>query len=134
MGSDAVGGERLDYEQTLAKLVELIGLELLVELRIDPTEGEPRVSTLGRLLGTPTLGASLGPDDVRSGDERVVFDLESGGSFTLLESAFLTGDWQGPAGDADQSGGSLTVISNDCELKLVVLGGRVPELADEVPG
>lgn len=126
-GSDWV---RLDYEQTLAKLVEIVGQDLLVELRIDPTEGEPRVSSLGKLLGTPSLGASVG--DEKDGDEHVVFDLDSGGTFTLLESAFLNGEWQGPSPDSDQSGGTLTVASKDCELKIVVLGGRVPELADEL--
>lgn len=128
MGSDT-SWERLDYEQTLAKLVEIVGQDLLVELRIDPTEGEPRVSTLGKLLGTPSLGASVGGG--QDGDEHVVFDLDSGGTFTLLESAFLNGEWQGPS-ENDTSGGTLTVASKDCELKIVVLGGRVPEFVDEV--
>lgn len=123
---------RLDYEQTLAKLVELVGLDLLVELRIDPTEGEPRISTLGKLLGTPSLGTTPGEAVGPTGDEHVAFDLDSGGTFTLVESAFLNASWQGPTGGADQSGGSLTVASKDCEVRLVVLGGRVPELADEL--
>ena len=128
--SSGGGWVRLDYEQTLAKLVEIVGQDLLVELRIDPTEGEPRVSSLGKLLGTPSLGASVGGG--QEGDEHVVFDLDSGGTFTLLESAFLNGDWQGPEGEEDQSGGTLTVTSKDCEIKIVVLGGRVPELADDL--
>ena len=104
--------------------------QALVELRVDATEGEPRVSTIGKLLGTPSLGASIGEEE--RGEEHVVFDLDSGGTFTVIESSFLNSDWQGPQGNQDQSGGTLTVVSRDCELKIVVLGGRVPELADEL--
>jgi hypothetical protein len=117
---------RLDYEQTLAKLVELLGRDLLVEIRIDASEGEPRVSALGQLLGTedPTSAGR------RSGHEHMVFDLDSGGTFTILESRFVNGEWQTPGGGEDLSRGTLTIVSQDCEIKIVALGGRVREPAE----
>lgn len=124
-----MGWRRLDYEGTLGKLVELVGRDILVEMRLDPHEGEPRVSTMGTLLGTPPRQSEESAH-TPAGQEHVVFDLDSGGTFTLVESDFVEGEW---ADDGDVERGRLTIGLRDCELRVIVLGGRTPaELAEDL--
>jgi len=115
-----VSWARLDYEGTIGKLVELVGRDILVEMRIDPEEGEPRLSSTGTLLGAPPR---QGEDSAHTpaGQEHVVFDLDSGGTFTLVEGLFLSSEWL-----EEDRARRLTVSMRDSELRIVVLGGRVP--------
>lgn len=116
---------RLDYEGTIGKLVELVGRDLLVEMRLDPEEGEPRLSSLGKLLGAPPRQVEESAH-TPAGEEHVIFDLDSGGTFTLLEGIFVSSEWA-----EEPRSRRLTITMRDCELRIIVLGGRIPaELED----
>jgi hypothetical protein len=115
---------RLDYEATIGRLVELVGRDVLVEIRIDPEEGEPRVSTIGRLLGAPPRQGEESAH-TPAGQEHLVFDLDSGGTFTLFEGQFVAGEW------LEEDTRRLTITMRDSEMRVIELGGRVPSELEE---
>ena len=114
----------MDYEATIGKLVELVGRDVLVEMRIDPEEGEPRVSTIGKLLGAPPRQSEESAH-TPEGEEHLVFDLDSGGTFTLVEGKFVAGEW------LEEETRRLTVTMRDSEVRVIELGGRVPSELEE---
>ncbi len=85
-----------DYAQTLAKLVDLVGREVLVELRVGRIDGPFRLAARGVLLGTSPRQAELTQRRV-DGDDIETFMLDSGGFLTIRETDFVGGEWH--AGD-----------------------------------
>ncbi len=88
--------ESFDYAATLAKLEDLVGREVLVELRIGHMAGPFRLAAKGVLMGTSPHQEDLTNQRVY-GDDIETFRLDSGGFFTVREADFLGGEWH--AGD-----------------------------------
>ncbi|WP_217915437.1 hypothetical protein [Miltoncostaea marina] len=115
--------EHLDYRATVARLEELVGRELLVELRIGDPGGPFRVAARGVLEGhadgQAELSARRGP-----GDDVASFMLASGGFFTVYEKPFREGRWWAGHDDGrdhpDQP--HLKILFDDSVLHVAVYG------------
>jgi hypothetical protein len=88
--------ESLDYAATLAKLADLVGREVLAELRIGSIDGPFRLAAKGVLMGTPPRQAELTRRRM-DGDDIETFMLDSGGFLTLKQDDFVGAEWH--AGD-----------------------------------
>src|SRR3954469_18137373 len=84
--------EPLDYAATLAKLTDLVGREVLVELRVGSLHGPFRLAARGVLVATPAGQRELTarrPD----GDDLEAFMLDTGGFLAVREEDFVRGEW-----------------------------------------
>ena len=113
--------EPLDYGATLAKLADLEGREVLVELRVGGLHGPFRLAARGVLVGPPPgqpeLTARRHP-----GDDLEAFMLDTGGFLAVREEDFVLGEWH-----AGQDEGQfpaqprLNIAFTDSVLHLAVL-------------
>ncbi len=94
--ADANRYEPLNYTATLAKLTDLVGREVLVELRVGGIEGPFRLAAKGVLLGPPT-GQSELTRRRTLGDDIEAFMLDNGGFLAVKEADFVGAEWH--AGD-----------------------------------
>ena len=88
--------EPLDYAATLAKLADLVGREVLAELRVGGLLGPCRLAAKGVLVGPPRGQAKLTglrPD----GDDLEAFKLDTGGFLVIKQEDFVGAEWH--AGD-----------------------------------
>ena len=84
--------EPLDYAATLAKLTDLVGREVLVEMRVGSLEGPFRLAAKGVLTGPPPGQTEL--TGRRShGDDIEAFMLDTGGFLAVKEEDFVHGEW-----------------------------------------
>ena len=115
--------EQLDYRATVAKLEELVGRELLVELRVGDATGPFRVAARGVLEGhadgQEELSARRPP-----GDDVASFMLASGGFFTVYEKPFRQGLWWAghDAGRNHPDQPHLKILFDDSVLHVAVYG------------
>lgn len=84
--------ETLDFAATLAKLIDLVGREVLVELRVGDLHGPFRLAARGVLVGSPPGQAEL-TGRRRPGDDREAFMLDTGGFLAVDEDDFVRGEW-----------------------------------------
>jgi hypothetical protein len=93
--------EKLDYARTRTKLSELVGREVLIELRVGASDGPFRLAARGVLLGTSAHQADLTRRRAEGNDVET-FTLDSGGFLTLRQDDFVRGEWHAGA-DEDES-------------------------------
>ena len=91
-GEGANAYDQLDYPATLAKLADLEGRDVLVELRVGDIQGPFRLAARGVLVGTPVGQAEL-TGRRPSGDDLEAFMLDTGGFLAIREADFVRGEW-----------------------------------------
>ncbi len=113
--------EPLDYAATLAKLTDLVGREVLVELRVGSLEGPFRLAARGVLVGTPAGQPELTarrPD----GDDLEAFMLDTGGFLAVREEDFVRGEWHAGTDEGQPSAQPrLNITFADSVLHVAIL-------------
>ncbi len=84
--------EPLDYAGTLAKLTDLVGREVLVELRVGSIRGPFRLAARGVMVGPPSGQPEL-TERRPHGDDIEAFMLDTGGFLAVKEEDFVQGEW-----------------------------------------
>jgi len=114
--------EELDYAATLAKLADLIGREILVEVRVGELSGPFRVAARGVLLGAPHGQVELSAR--RADDDDVqAFLLGSGGFFTVNQTGFVLSRWRAGSDEGHHPAQPhLNIVFEDSVLHVAVLG------------
>jgi len=91
-GDTEIRYDTLDYAETLAKLEDLAGREILVEARVGGLHGPFRLAARGVLVGPPRgqpeLTARRPP-----GDDLEAFMLDTGGFLAVREEQFVSAEW-----------------------------------------
>ena len=91
-GDTEIRYDTLDYAETLAKLEDLAGREILVEARVGGLHGPFRLAARGVLVGPPRgqpeLTARRPP-----GDDLEAFMLDNGGFLAVREEQFVSAEW-----------------------------------------
>ena len=120
-GDTANSHEPLDYAATLAKLTDLEGREVLVELRVGNLQGPFRLAARGVLVGTPPGQAEL-TGRRHPGDDLEAFMLDTGGFLAIREEDFVHGEWHAGT-DEGQSPAQprLNIAFTDSALHVAVL-------------
>ncbi|WP_217924285.1 hypothetical protein [Miltoncostaea oceani] len=112
--------ETLDYDATLARLEDLAGREVLVELRVGDRHGPFRLAAKGVLVGTPAGQEELTarrPD----GDDIEAFMLDTGGFLAVREEDFVRAEWHpGEDGGGTPAQPALDVVFTDSVLHVAV--------------
>ena len=113
--------EQLDYPGTLAKLEELHGSEILLELRVGSISGPFRLAARGVLTGPPDGQAALS-ERRASGDDLEAFMLDSGGFFAVKEVDFTHARWHaGSLAGQPSEQPRLNIVFADSVLYLAVV-------------
>lgn len=89
---DGDGGARyepLDYSATLANLTDLVGREVLAELRVGDLHGPFRLAARGVLVDTPAGQPEL-TGRRRDGDDLEAFMLDNGGFLAVKQADFVS--------------------------------------------
>ena len=124
--------EPLNYTATLAKLADLVGREVLVELRVGNLQGPFRLAAKGVLVGPPRGQPELTgrrPD----GDDLEAFMLDTGGFLAVKEEDFLQGEWHAGNDEGQFSAQPrLNIGFTDSVLHVAVLWRQDPPM-DEQP-
>jgi hypothetical protein len=120
-GDTEIRYETLDYPQTLAKLDELAGREILVELRVGDLHGPFRLAARGVLVGPPRgqpeLTARRPP-----GDDIEAFMLDTGGFLAVRQEEFVSSEWHAGQDEGQYSAQPrLNITFADSVLHLAVL-------------
>lgn len=113
--------EPLDYPATLAKLDDLAGREILVELRVGDLQGPFRLAARGVLVGPPQgqpeLSARRPP-----GDDIEAFMLDTGGFLAVREEEFVSAEWHAGQDEGQFSAQPrLNITFTDSVLHVAVL-------------
>lgn len=113
--------EPLDYGETLAKLEDLVGREILAELRVGGLHGPFRLAARGVLVGPPRgqpeLTARRPP-----GDDLEAFMLDTGGFLAVREEDFVSAEWHAGQDEGQFSAQPrLNIAFTDSVLHLAVL-------------
>jgi hypothetical protein len=113
--------EPLDYPATLGKLTDLVGREVLVELRVGDIRGPFRLAARGALVGSPPGQSNL-TGRRAPGDDLEAFMLDTGGFFAISEDHFVHGEWHAGI-DEDQFSAQprLNIVFTDSVLHVAVL-------------
>ena len=113
--------EMLDYAATLARLTQLEGRDVLVELRVGDVHGPFRLAARGVLVGTPP-GQSALTERRRPGDDVEAFKLDNGGFLAVKEEDFVRGEWHAGSDEGQPpSQPHLNVVFADSVLYVAVL-------------
>lgn len=126
VAGDEIVYEPLDYSGTLARLEELAGRELLVELRVGDLQGPCRIAARGVLVGPPRGQAELTARRP-PGDDLEAFMLDSGGFFAVREEEFVSAQWHAGRDEGQFSAQPrLNINFRDSVLHLAVLWRHDP--------
>lgn len=118
--------EPLDYAATLAKLTDLVGREVLVELRVGSLQGPFRLAARGVLVGTPSGQPELTARRPH-GDDLEAFMLDTGGFLAVDEQDFVRGEWHAGADEGQPSSQPrLNIAFADSVLHVAVLWRHDP--------
>lgn len=130
--ADTDPNEPLDYAATLAKLTDLEGREILVELRVGTLEGPFRLAARGVLIGTPPGQPQLtGRRD--QGDDLEAFMLDTGGFLALKEEDFVHGEWHAGSDEGQPSAQPrLNITFRDSVLHVAVLWRNDPATGERL--
>lgn len=113
--------EPLDYGATLAKLTDLVGREILVELRVGTLRGPFRLAARGMLVGSPSGQPEL-TERRAHGDDLEAFMLDTGGFLAIREEDFVRGEWHAGIDEGQMSAQPrLNIVFNDSVLHVAVL-------------
>lgn len=125
-GTDANGYEPLDYAGALGRLNDLVGRDVLVELRVGSLHGPCRLAARGVVIGPPSgqlrLTARRSPED-----DLEAFLLDTGAFLTVKETDFVDGQWHA-GNDEDQrpTQPHLNIAFTDSVLHVAVLWRHDP--------
>lgn len=123
---DPTAYEPLDYAATLAKLTDLEGREVLVELRVGDLHGPFRLAARGVLVGTPPGQAEL-TGRRGAGDDLEAFMLDTGGFLAVREEDFVRGEWHAGSDEGQHSAQPrLNIAFTDSVLHVAVLWRHDP--------
>jgi hypothetical protein len=118
--------EPLDYAATLAKLTDLVGREVLVELRVGSLQGPFRLAARGVLVGTPSGQPELTARRL-DGDDLEAFMLDTGGFLAVKEEDFVHGEWHAGSDEGQFSAQPrLNIAFADSALHVAVLWRHDP--------
>ncbi len=113
--------EPLDYAETLAKLTDLVGRTVLVELRVGSLHGPFRLAARGVLIGSPPGHAEF-RERRSDGDDLEAFMLDTGGFLTVKEDDFVHGEWHAGSDEGQFSAQPrLNIAFTDSVLHVAVL-------------
>ncbi len=116
----------LDYAATLAKLTDLEGREVLVELRVGDLHGPFRLAARGVVVGAPPGQAELTARR-RPGDDLEAFMLDTGGFLAVREEDFVHGEWHAGSDEGQPSAQPrLNIAFTDSVLHVAVLWRHDP--------
>ena len=118
--------EVLDYAATLARLKQLEGREVLVELRVGDVHGSFRLAARGVMVGAPPGQSGL-TERRPPGDDVEAFRLDNGGFLAVRQADFVRGEWH--AGDDEAQAPSqphLNLVFADSVLHVAVLWRHDP--------
>ncbi len=116
--------EPLDYATTLAKVTDLVGREVLVELRVGDIRGPFRLAARGILVGSPPGQPELTGRRAQ-GDDLEAFMLDTGGFFAIKEDEFVCGEWHAGIDEGQFSAQPrLNIVFDDSVLHIAVLWRR----------
>lgn len=122
--------EPLDYGATLAKLTDLVGREVLVELRVGDLQGPFRLAARGVLVGTPPGQPEL-TERRPDGDDVEAFMLDNGGFLAVKEEDFVHGEWHAGADESQPSAQPrLNIAFADSALHVAVLWRHDPPVGE----
>ena len=126
VAADDIVYEPLDYPGTLARLEDLGGREVLVEMRVGDLHGPCRLAARGVLVGPPRgqeeLTARRPP-----GDDLEAFMLDTGGFFAVREEEFVSAQWHAGRDEGQFSAQPrLNIAFRDSVLHLAVLWRHDP--------
>ena len=118
--------EPLDYAATLMKLTDLVGREVLVELRVGGIQGPFRLAARGVVVGTPAGQPELTGRRTQ-GDDLEAFMLDTGGFLTVKETDFVNGAWHAGSDEGQFSAQPrLNITFTDSVLHVAVLWRHDP--------
>jgi hypothetical protein len=126
-GDDSNGHyEPLDYAGTLAKLTDLVGRDVIIELRIGSLRGPCRLAARGVIVGSPAgqprLTALRPPDD-----DLEAFMLDTGGFLALKEQDFVRAQWHAGSDEGQRpTQPHLNVVFADAVVHIAVLWRHDP--------
>ncbi len=116
--------DTLDYDATLARLEDLVGREVLLEVRVGDLHGPFRLAAKGVLLGPPPGQPEL-TGRRADGDDLEAFMLDTGCFFAVREKDFAHAEWHAGS-DEDQFSAQprLNIVFTDSVLHVAILGRR----------
>jgi hypothetical protein len=118
--------EPLDYAATLAKLTDLVGRQVLVELRVGSLQGPFRLAARGVLVGPPSGQPEL-TGRRPHGDDIEAFMLDNGSFLALKEEDFVHGAWHAGSDEGQFSAQPrLNIAFTDSVLHVAVLWRHDP--------
>lgn len=118
--------EPLDYAATLAKLADLVGREVLAELRVGGLQGPFRLAARGVMVG-PSSGLPEPTQERPGGQALDAFMLDTGGFLAVKQEDFVAGEWHA-GNDEDQFSAQprLNIAFVDSALHIAVLWRHDP--------
>ncbi len=123
-GQGEIRYDTLDYDATLARLDDLVGREVLLEVRVGDLHGPFRLAAKGVLLGPPPGQPELTgrrPD----GDDLEAFMLDTGSFFAVREKDFARAEWHAGSDENQFSAQPrLNIVFTDSVLHVAILGRR----------
>ena len=115
--------ELLDFAETLGRLDDLMGEEVVVELRPGGLGGTFHLAARGVLLGPPVARPEVGRWSAPAAGANA-FMLDSGGFLTLPEDGFVFGEWYpGSHAASAPPPPRLSVAFEDAVLHVTVVWG-----------
>jgi hypothetical protein len=127
-GAEPNGYEPLDYAGALDRLNDLVGRDVLVELRVGDLHGPCRLAARGVVVGPPSgqgrLTARRSPDD-----DLEAFLLDTGAFLAVKERDFVDGQWHaGTDEDQRPTQPHLNIAFTDSVLHIAVVWRHDPEV------
>ena len=123
--------EPLEYAATLAKLTDLVGREVIVELRVGSLQGPFRLAARGVLVG-PSTGQSHLTARRLDGHELEAFMLDNGGFLAVKEEDFVRAEWHAGHDEGQFSAQPrLNIAFTDSVLHIAVLWRRDPAIVEK---
>jgi len=124
------GYEPLNYGGALAKLNDLVGRDVLVELRVGNLQGPCRLAARGVVVGPPSGQQRLTAQRPAE-DDLEAFLLDTGAFLAVKEQDFVDGQWHAGS-DEDQrpTQPHLNIAFTDSVLHVAVLWRHDPAGAE----
>jgi hypothetical protein len=120
------GDEPLDYAGAIGKLTDLVGRDVLVELRVGGLSGPCRLAARGVVEGPPSGQLKLTARR-SSDDDLEAFLLDTGAFLTVKEQDFVGGQWHAGADDGQQpTQPHLNLVFTDSVLHIAVVWRNDP--------
>lgn len=114
------GFEPLDYAGAVGKLNDLVGRDVLVELRVGDLHGPCRLAARGVVIG-PTTGQLKLTERRAPDDDLEAFLLDTGAFLAVKEQDFVGGQWHAGSDEGQRpTQPHLNIAFNDSVLHIAV--------------